>query len=252
MASWMMGNPAKLLRKETLIESSQDGSRLMVVTLTFSNPPGMDTLGVRLDMGDVVKVCVPDYKPKSYSMSAEREGEFDLTVKVYPGGRASGYLDRVQIGEDITVFRKGNKQHNPGNCICLIAYGVGITEAFPIAVAELGKSDTSKVMLIWALRTQEEMFWKDEINSIKENYPDRFDLIQIFSREQVDGALHGRVNPDMIVNVLDTTWWKGQEVSDEDRNSVRFLSVGTKEMMRETDAMLCSIGYDMPKHKLLN
>ena len=40
-------------------------------------------LKVRIDHGDVVKVIIPDYKPKSYSMSCKRANEFDITVKVY-------------------------------------------------------------------------------------------------------------------------------------------------------------------------
>ena len=34
-------------------------------------------------------------------------------------------------------------------------------------------------------------------------------------------------------------------------HSVRFLAIGTKEMMRSTDAMLESIGFPMRKHALL-
>ena len=89
MIKTMMGaQPATLLRKTTLVEEAE--GRLPVHTLTFANPPGVGSLGVRMDVGDVVKVVVPGYKPKSYSMSDERPGEFDITVKVYPNGRASG------------------------------------------------------------------------------------------------------------------------------------------------------------------
>ena len=74
-----------------------------VYTLTFETPPSLSN-AVRIDCGDVVKVVVPNFKPKSYSMSAERPGEFDITVKVYPGGVCSGYLDSVQVGENISAF----------------------------------------------------------------------------------------------------------------------------------------------------
>ena len=96
------------------------GVRLPVYTLTFQNPPSTSAsgLGCRMDLGDVVKVCVPHYKPKSYSMSAERtaDREFDITVKVYPKGRASGYLDSIQIGETIDVYCKAShKSRHPGS-----------------------------------------------------------------------------------------------------------------------------------------
>jgi hypothetical protein len=35
------------------------------------------------------------------------------------------------------------------------------------------------------------------------------------------------------------------------RGEARFLPVGTKEMMQQTDEMLAAIGYTMPQHALL-
>ena len=75
------GAPATLIRKTPLVHAADD--RLPVYTLTFKTPPGMDFLGVDIPLGDVVKVCVPNYKPKSYSVSAQRPGEFDITLKVF-------------------------------------------------------------------------------------------------------------------------------------------------------------------------
>ena len=103
------GEPAELLRKVCHVEavrgaaSSPEWERLPVYTLTFATPPSLSN-AVRIDCGDVIKVVVPGFKPKSYSMSAERPGEFDITVKVYPGGVCSGYLDSVQVGENISAF----------------------------------------------------------------------------------------------------------------------------------------------------
>lgn len=76
-----------LLPAVAQVEESTD--HLPVYTLTFATPLGQPFLKDKktggkfsIPMGDVVKVCVPNYKPKSYSVSAERSGEFDITVKV--------------------------------------------------------------------------------------------------------------------------------------------------------------------------
>ena len=62
VAAWFMGAaPATLLRKRQLVSSGPD--RLGVYTLTFANPPGVEP-GFRMDLGDIVKVCVPDCRPK--------------------------------------------------------------------------------------------------------------------------------------------------------------------------------------------
>ena len=123
------GRPATVLRKVTHVEAYAETGQLPVHTVTFSRPSSLD--GLRIDHGDVVKVVIPDFKPKSYSMSAEREGEFDITFKVYPNGRCSGYLDRLQVGDEVSVFKRGSKSRNPGSHVGLVAFGVGITEILP-------------------------------------------------------------------------------------------------------------------------
>jgi NAD(P)H-flavin reductase len=245
------GQPVTLLHKLPIV--SDDNCRLPVYTLTFSTPVGSDALDCDISMGDVVKVVVPNYKPKSYSMSAARHGQFDITFKVYPNGRASGYLNSIQIGQQITVFGKPKgKIRQEGSHAGFIAYGVGITEALPIATAELQKNSITNVLLLWASKTTGDTFWHDEILLLKEEFESRFVFREILSREVKDTALYGRINSDILREVFDMTWGTGiGDKNEHDRVGVRFLSVGTKEMMRETDVMLASIGYDMPGHSLL-
>ena len=230
---------------------------------------GEPSLGVRIDHGDIVKVCVPNYKPKSYSMSAERVGEFDITVKIYPNGRASGYLNNVHVGETIDVFRKGSKVRHPGNKVGLVAYGVGITEILPMAMAELRKMDAQSVVLLWASRTYGDTFWHEQLRMLKEEHGERFEYVLILSREEREGVLRGRITQDVLRKVF-VEKWQGEEEGEEEggktmekkeekdgsekemwEHSVRFLAIGTKEMMRSTDAMLESIGFPMRKHALL-
>eukprot|EP00621_Florenciella_sp_RCC1693_P002819 CAMPEP_0182527376 /NCGR_PEP_ID=MMETSP1323-20130603/3803_1 /TAXON_ID=236787 /ORGANISM="Florenciella parvula, Strain RCC1693" /LENGTH=255 /DNA_ID=CAMNT_0024736347 /DNA_START=325 /DNA_END=1092 /DNA_ORIENTATION=- len=242
------GEPATLLRKVPQVTAEE--GRLPVYTLTFSTPPS--GLNVRIDHGDVVKVCVPDYKPKSYSCSAEREGEFDITLKVYPNGRASGYLDSVGIGESIVVFGRGKKQRSPGAFVGLIAYGVGITEALPLAAAELSKPEAEVVHLIWASKTFGDTFWHDSISELSKQYGERFRFTTILSREEREGSLKGRIDASVLSEVFGTSFGTSSGGKHEARRGeVRFVSVGTKSMMRATDDMLAEIGYQQNTHALL-
>jgi len=222
-----------------------------VYTLTFSTS---SSLGVRIDCGDVVKICIPDFnQPKSYSMSAERTGEFDITFKVYPGGVASGYLDSLQIGKEISVFKVGSKQRRAGSHVGLVAYGVGITEALPIAAAELAKPDAEHVKLLWASKTYGDLFWHHEIAELRAEYPERFDVETILSREQRDGSRYGRCTSQVLAEVFDDVWGTGPGGPNfERRDGVRFLAVGTGPMIWETEDMLSHLGFAVPgKHALL-
>ena len=107
------GEATTLLRKTTLVSKTPD--HLPVHTLTFATPKSYgEFTGCKIGNGDVIKVCVPDYKPKSYSMSAERPGEFDITFKVYPNGRASGFLDRIEAPSSLKSLLLSSHHTEPG------------------------------------------------------------------------------------------------------------------------------------------
>jgi len=261
----MSGVPIQLIRKEMLVSASEGDSldRLPVYTLTFEIPSGSQFTGraqpfedVRIDMGEVVKMVIPNYKPKSYSMSALRasDKEFDLTVKMYPNGRASGHLDRLQIGDTTHAFGMRNltRMRNPGSFFGGIAYGVGITEILPVARAELEKGDSTKVVVLWAGRTRMDLFWKDQIKELEERYgKERFEMVYIFSREkeevEEERVLYGRINTDVLREVFETRLLECEGLKQED---ARFLVIGTKPMMRMTEGLLGDIGYPFPPHAL--
>lgn len=269
------GVPTRLLRKKTLIvgedEQPPDADetparppinkiRLPVHTLTFAIPRDAvmvsNTTGdgksvvpiqkLRIDLGDVVKMVIPSYKPKSYSVSDLRveKVEFDVTFKAYPNGRASGCLDRLKVGDCIHTFGKSaNRRRQPGKFVGIVMYGVGITEGLPVARAELEKGDAETVVLLWASRTMEDTFWWGELKALQRQYPDKFQLRLILSRQKREGCLHGRIDAGVLAQVFETGGYNKKEA--------RFLSVGTKEMMRMTDGWLAEIGFTMPQHALL-
>jgi len=249
------GVPTKLINKTTLVQGDAETGRLPVHTLTFAIPPrdqvplhGRRALAhadVALDLGDVVKFVIPEHKPTPYSVSAMRPDEFDVTFKVYPNGRASGFLDRLEVGDEIRSFgRREFRMRNPGKYVGIIAYGVGITEGLPIAQAELEKGDAEQVHLLWSSRTKADTFWHDDIDALQRTYPDKFRMDYMVSRERHngDGSLHGRVNPEVLQQVF-------QPGCSPDE--VRFHAIGTPDMMDMTYKMLEENGYSMPKNELL-
>ena len=70
---------------------------------------------------------------------------------MYPDGKCSGYLDSLEIGDAMPVFRAGSNireisKQNGAHCeppvsVGLIAFGVGITECLPVARTELEWGD---------------------------------------------------------------------------------------------------------------
>lgn len=242
--------PARLLRKACCVEGCRGDDatwwdRLPVHTLTFTNPggPGAPPMDVRIDCGDVVKIIVPGVKPKSYSMSRQGDGEWDVTYKWYPGGPCSGYLESLKIGDEISCFSRGAKRRNAGARVGVVAFGVGITEALPVVAAELAKPEAARVTLVWATRTWADTFWLEKVEALRAAHP-TFEVVHVLSRDVREGCRRGRVDAALLGEVFDRAW-------SADRADCRFLSVGTKSMMRDFDAMVLSLGYAYPANQLL-
>jgi len=248
--------PAKLLRKVCHIEAVQGPSpgleRLAVCTLTFAMPPSMSN-AEPMDLLDVIKVVVPGYSPKSYSMSAERPGEFDIRFEAQPKGRSSGqvtsgFLDKLaRPTEAVVRLTLARLNRSPGSHVGLIAFGTGIAEALPIAATELAKPEAQHVRLLWASETYGDRLWHEEIAALRAEHPKRFSAETIASHENGHAiqSLHGRVNQDLLAGVFD---WDtaASGPNKEQRDGVRFLIMGTKPMVREAENMLQQLGYLMP------
>lgn len=234
---------ATLIRKVELVPESED--RFPVYTITFANPDNAPpALGIRIDHGDIIKVTVPGREggPKSYSMSGARDGEFDITYKLYPGGLCSGYLHSLQIGDAMECFGKSYKDRDAGAHVGIVAYGVGITECLPMAEAELRKPDAKAVSLLWASKRYGDKFWLDKVKELEDAYPGRFFFHTILSREEREGSLQGRVDASILKRVFIDPF------QDADRDTMRFLAIGTKPMMKDCyENHLGSLGFDASK-----
>ena len=250
------GGAATLLRKRTIVEAKPETGQLPVRTLTFASPDDGASLGLRLEMADITKVLVKDragqaFDLKSYSMSAERAGEFDLTVKIYPGGMGSGYLDRVQVGEAIDIYamaERYNAVRHAGTHVGVIAFGVGITEALEVARGELEKpvhaGGPRQVHLLWGARTWGDFFWHEELAALERAHPGRFTVTRILSREDREGCLKGRIDAEVLADVFGG--WHEEAGAEP-----RFHAVGTCLMMRQAKYNLVCAGFEWPRSALL-
>lgn len=87
----------------------------------------------------------------------------------------------------------------------------------------------------------DDTFWNEDIETLAQQYPSKFEMKHILSREKRGGCLHGRINPEVLKMIF-------KPINPE---QARFLSVGTKDMMRTTDHMLQNAGFPMPQQALL-
>lgn len=254
MKPLMAFRPFALIAKETLTKGSPGAAP--VRQLTFALPAGqsLHSLGFDLGLGDFVQVRPPGLlaKARSYSPTspAKRRGSFDITVKVYTNGVVSGHLDGLAIGEEALISGPAPVpwlalRMHPSPEVGLVAFGVGITEALPVAEAQLlrlleggdggggGDWAVARVVLLWANRQWVDTFWHHRLAALEAVYGDRFRVVHVLSREEREGCLHSRVTPTVLATVF----------GDLDRKQSTFLVVGTKVMKRDAYARLKSIGF---------
>ncbi|CAD6232715.1 unnamed protein product [Miscanthus lutarioriparius] len=130
-------------------------------------------------------------------------GSFELVIKMYPQGRMSHHFREMKVGDYLSVKGpKGRFKYLPGQvrAFGMIAGGSGITPMFQVTRAILeNPKDNTKVHLIYANVTYEDILLKEELDSMAKNYPDRFKIYYVLNQppEVWDSGV-GFVSKEMI------------------------------------------------------
>lgn len=175
------------------------------------------------------QLVVRPYTPTS---SDEDEGFMDLVVKVYfknvhpkfpDGGKMSQYLENMNIGDPIDVrgpsgnlIYNGNgefairkdKKSQPRTItvkrVSMIAGGTGITPMLQLIRAVFrDKTDRTNISLLFANQTEDDILLREELEDVKKQFPDRFNLWYTVDRPKEGWTYSsGFINVDMIKDHL--------------------------------------------------
>jgi ring-1,2-phenylacetyl-CoA epoxidase subunit PaaE len=149
---------------------------------------------------------------RNYSIcSPVSAGVLRIAVKRLPGGAFSEHaLDQLRVGDVVDVMTPSGRfftELDPANeksYVC-IAAGSGITPVLSIVATTLEVEPRSRVTLIYANRTHASVMFLEEVEDLKDRYPDRFSLIHVLSREAQEVELFsGRLDVPRMQRFLDT------------------------------------------------
>ncbi|KAJ8491544.1 hypothetical protein OPV22_013265 [Ensete ventricosum] len=130
-------------------------------------------------------------------------GYFELVIKMYPQGRMSHHFREMRVGDYLSVKGpKGRFKYQVGQvrAFGMLAGGSGITPMFQVTRAILeNPTDKTKVHLIYANVTYEDILLKEELDSLARNYPDRFQIYFVLNQppDEWNGGV-GFVSKEMI------------------------------------------------------
>lgn len=155
-----------------------------VIELEFQGDPGFVA-----EAGQFITFKVTDKVPpcfRAYSLASKPvEGKFDLCVKVVEGGRASNWLNDLEIGAELEflgpsgkfIFQPGVKNH------LFVATGTGIAP-FKAMLGELIlKHPQEKFTLLFGVRHMSDAFYSEYFEKLA-NSCDNFKFILTLSRPE--------------------------------------------------------------------
>ncbi len=178
------------------------------VSLTFTVPPALrdvfrhtpgQHLVLRAELGG------EDVR-RSYSISTSpASGALRVGIKRIPDGLFSTWAtselrdgDVVEVMAPIGEFGYAPEPTVTGRYVALAA-GSGITPVLAIVTAILEVEPASEVTLVYGNRTVGSIMFLDEIEALKDRFPERLSVVHVLSRETHDVPLfEGRIDGEKL------------------------------------------------------
>ena len=180
------------------------------VAVTFDVPPELAAdFGYRAGQHVTVRAQVDgaDLR-RSYSISSSANGgKLRIGVKRLPGGAFSTWATSLlQAGTELEVmppvgeFIVDPKPRHYG----AVTAGSGITPVLSLVSTTLESEPGCRWTVIFGNRSADQVMFLDELEGLKDRYPDRLQIIHVLSREQgVMPLFTGRIDEAKLTELLD-------------------------------------------------
>ena len=154
---------------------------------------------------------------RSYSICSapsllDTAGVVRIGVRAVVGGEFSGFATKqLRAGDVLEVlpplghFGRSLSGHasDDGAHFVAIAAGSGITPVLSLLATALPRGD--RFTLLYGNRRAGTVMFAEELSDLKDQYPDRFHLVHVLSREpQLSPLLSGRLDGDRLRAILDS------------------------------------------------
>ncbi|HQW92621.1 MAG TPA: FAD-binding oxidoreductase, partial [Ferruginibacter sp.] len=183
---------------------------------------------------------------RSYSIcTAPFENELRVAVKKVEGGKFSRFANTdLQAGDELDVLPPTGKfntrlQAQNKKQYLAFAAGSGITPVISIIKTTLQAEPASRFTLVFGNRGRSSIIFFEELEGLKNKYLDRFNFINILSREKTDAPLNsGRIDHDKLTELKKLVDYK---------NTDEFFICGPEEMIFCVKDFLETGGIDKKK-----
>jgi len=142
---------------------------------------------------------------RAYSICSIQTEGIAIGVKKVEKGRMSTFLTtNLKVGDKLEVMPPSGNftiKADPNHIIGICA-GSGVTPILSMLKTELAKENPTKFTLIYGNKTQDSTMFKDELKTLQANYPEQLKIHWVYSREQVAGTIHGRIDKNTLQQLI--------------------------------------------------
>ena len=150
---------------------------------------------------------------RAYSIcSSLKSNELRIAIKEVQNGTFSVYANnKLEVGNVLEVSAPEGKfildvsHTNECNYIAFAA-GSGITPVLSMIRSVLETENKSKFILIYGNKYVDETMFKHEIDSLKIDYNEQFEVHYVFSQKISDNSYFGRINQEILNEILENKY----------------------------------------------
>lgn len=111
------------------------------------------------------------FRPYTPTTDDDTPGHVDFVIKVYPEGKMSQHLDKMEVGQTM-LFKgpKGRYQYQQGSlrAIGMLAGGTGVTPMYQVASAILkNPADKTQITLLFANVSADDILIEEELTNLQ-------------------------------------------------------------------------------------
>jgi cytochrome-b5 reductase len=133
---------------------------------------------------------IPVFRPYTPVSANNEPGRVTFMVKRYPGGKGSGKMHSLIPGDTMKFKPIPEFDYKPNEFshMTFIAGGSGITPIYQLTQAILrNPEDQTKITLVYANNSEEDILLRKEFDEIASRYPGRFQKLYTVNKESSEG-----------------------------------------------------------------
>lgn len=230
MANWLEGKVVENIHwtdKLFTLKIDADGENFTAGQFT--------SLALEID-GEIVA------RPYSY-LSPPGQKPLEFFFYTADGGVLSNALYALKPDDRVLVKDRANgffilDEVPASRDLWMIGTGTGIAPYFSILKTEQPWQTYENIVLVQAVRKQEDLRYQELIDQLREQYGSQFTFQAFVSREKVPGTLIGRIPASLEDGLLEEA--AGRKLSPEDS---QIMLCGNPDMVKDTTEILMNRGF---------